>query len=122
LILERLGGMLEATHARPRLVLAEHPSDERRDAFWIVGGRLVDWGPMPDLDELERRTEAALARGGRIGELGTHVPPDEVDEVRIVAAWLASHPESPRLVLEPKPARPTLEAFVAKQPAESALH
>jgi DNA polymerase-3 subunit epsilon len=122
LILERLGGVLEATHARPRLVLAEHPSDERRDAFWIVGGRLVDWGPMPDLDELERRTEAALARGGRIGELGTHVPPDEVDEVRIVAAWLASHPESPRLVLEPKPARPTLEAFVAKQPAESALH
>jgi DNA polymerase-3 subunit epsilon len=122
LIVERLGGVLEATHARPRLVLAEHPSDKRRDAFWLVGGRLVDWGPMPDLDELERRTEAALARGGRIGELGAHVPPDEVDEVRIVAAWLASHPESPRLVLEPKPARPSLESFVAERLAESAVH
>ena len=56
------------------------------DGFWIVGGRLVDWGPVGDgeLDQIEARTAAALARGGRIGELGAHVPPGEVDEVRIL--------------------------------------
>ena len=92
-MLERLGGVLEATHSRPRLVRCSHPTDSSSaDAFWMVGGRLVDWGPSPDdADELERRREAALLRGGRAGELGAHVPPDEVDEVRIIAGYLASH-------------------------------
>ncbi len=91
-ILERLGGVLEATHSRPRLVRCPHPADpSNADAFWLVGGRLVDWGPWPeDADDLRRRSEAALARGGRAGELGAHVPPDEVDEIRIVAGYLAS--------------------------------
>ena len=91
-ILQRLGGVLEATHSRPRLVRCPHPGDPKRaDAFWLVGGRLVDWGPWPsDADELAGRTEAALLRGGRVGELGAHVPPDEVDEIRIVAGYLAS--------------------------------
>ena len=45
-LLGRLGGALRAAHAGSRLVLAPHPSDpERADAFWIVGGRVVDWGP-----------------------------------------------------------------------------
>jgi DNA polymerase III subunit epsilon len=53
LILDRLGGLLEATHARPRLVLAAHPDGLSCDAFWLAGGRLVDWGPLrPELDEL----------------------------------------------------------------------
>jgi DNA polymerase-3 subunit epsilon len=116
-LLERLGGVLQATHAQPRLVLAAHPTDRRFDAFWLVGGRVADWGGMPDLDfdELERRTAAALAgRGtGRVGSIGTHVPPGEVDEVRIVAAWLAAHPETPTLVLDPTPRREALERFVA---------
>jgi len=92
-ILGRLGGLLEATHARPRLLRCRHPTDpDNADAFWLAGGRLVDWGPWPDdPDELERRTEAALHREGRRGELGAHVPPDEVDEIRIVASYLASH-------------------------------
>ena len=63
-ILDRLGGVLEATHARPRLVLAPHPVGSSFDAFWVVGGRLVDWGAVGDADDLERRTAAALARGG----------------------------------------------------------
>ena len=63
-ILDRLGGVLEATHARPRLVLAAHPVGSSFDAFWVVGGRLVDWGSVGDADDLERRTAAALARGG----------------------------------------------------------
>jgi len=99
-ILERLGGGLEATHARARLLLAAHPVDaDRKDAFWLVGGRLVDWGEAPaDTDALELRTQAALRRGGRT-ELGAHVPPTEIDELRIVSNYLASHPETTQLVL-----------------------
>ncbi len=102
-ILERLGGVLQATHARPRLVVADHPADPaRRDAFWLVGGRLVDWGPLPDdAEELWERTAAALRHDSRAGEIGAHVPPDEVDEVRIVATYLASHPDLPQLSLDP---------------------
>lgn len=108
-ILDRLGGVLEATHARPRLILAPHPDrDAARspEAFWLVGGRLVDFGPLDPLDEvgdLASRTEAALRREGRAGEVGAHVPPDEVDEVRILGSWLASHPDAPQLTLRPAP-------------------
>ena len=114
-ILDRLGGVLEATHARPRLVLAPHPVGSSSDAFWVVGGRLVDWGSVGDADDLERRTAAALARGGsgRGPGVGTHLPPDEVDEMRIVAAYLASHPDTPQLVLDPAPGAAALAGFVA---------
>jgi DNA polymerase III subunit epsilon len=113
-ILVRLGGVLEATHARPRLLLAAHPVKRGSfDAFWIAGGRLVDWGPLPtEAEELAERTEAALRRGGRAGELGAHVPPDEIDEVRIVASYLSSHPDTAQLVLDPAPTGETLERFV----------
>jgi len=113
-ILDRLGGVLEATHARPRLVLAAHPVGSSFDAFWVVGGRLVDWGPLPDdACELERQTAAALARGGRGPGVGTHLPPDEVDEMRIVAAYLASHPDTPQLVLDPAPGAADLAGFAS---------
>ncbi len=112
-ILERLGGVLEATHARPRLLLAAHPAQPGSfDAFWLVGGRLVDWGPLPaDAGGLGERTQSALRRGGRAGELGAHVPPDEIDEVRIVATYLSSHPETAQLTLEPEPDSETLAGF-----------
>ena len=111
LILERLTGTLEATHVRARLVLAAHPVDAtRQDAFWLVCGRLVDWGPAPqDTEALEERGRAALIRGGRAGDLGAHVPPDEIDELRIVANYLASHPDTPQLTLE----RPALSRTAA---------
>jgi DNA polymerase III subunit epsilon len=105
-ILDRLGGVLEATHARPRLILAPHPSAGAPEAFWLVSGRLVDFGPLApeaDLGDLAQRTETALRREGRVGEVGAHVPPDEVDEVRILGAWLASHPDTPQLALRPAP-------------------
>ena len=51
-------------------------------------------------------------RGGRAGELGAHVPPDEIDEVRIVATYLSSHPELPQLPLVPVPAGEQLERLV----------
>jgi DNA polymerase-3 subunit epsilon len=113
-VLGRLGGVLEATHAMPRLVLAGHPSRPEFDGFWVSGGRLVDWGPLGvgDLDQLESRTKAALARGGRIGELGAHVPPTEIDEVRILGGWLAAHPDAPALPLHPEPDRARLAAFL----------
>ncbi|MEA2481630.1 MAG: polymerase subunit epsilon [Thermoleophilaceae bacterium] len=84
-LLGRLSGVLEATHAATRLVLAQHPAQPRWDAFWIVAGRVVDWGPLPEPHALERRTGAALER--RPGPLR----PEEVDEVRIVAGWTAAH-------------------------------
>jgi DNA polymerase III subunit epsilon len=107
-VLERLEGVLRATHSAPRLVLARHPVKERFDAFWLVRGRLVDWGPLPGPSELCERTERALDHPpGR-----TVVPADEVDEVRIVAGWVAEH-APPELALEPPPAEQALLAFAA---------
>jgi DNA polymerase-3 subunit epsilon len=116
-VVDRLDGMLRATHAEPRLVLARHPVKERFDAFWIVQGRLVDWGPLPGASELAERTEAALARPpGR-----TAIPTDEIDEIRIVASWVAEH-EPPTLSLDPAPGEAALhrfatEAVPSQQPA-----
>jgi DNA polymerase III subunit epsilon len=107
-VLERLEGVLRATHAAPSLVLARHPVKERFDVLWLVRGRLVDWGPLPGHSELVERTGAALARPpGR-----TVVPVDEVDEVRIVASWIADN-EPPQLPLDPKPSAPALMRFAA---------
>ena len=91
MLLARLGGVLAATHARPRLVLAEHPRGGRFDAFWLVGGRVADWGPLGDLEDVQRRTAQAL-RGGDGAGATASLTPDEVDEARIVATWLDRHP------------------------------
>jgi DNA polymerase-3 subunit epsilon len=105
-VVDRLEGMLRATHAEPRLVLAQHPVKERFDAFWIVQGRLVDWGPLPGPSELASRTSAALARPpGR-----AVIPADEIDEIRIVASWVAEN-EPATLVLDPPPPMDELLAF-----------
>jgi hypothetical protein len=97
-LLERLGGVLRAVHADPRLVVARHPAKLRHDAFWIVAGRVADWGTLPGTEEVRRRAEAALAAAAPSGR-PAHVPAEEVDEVRIVAAWAAEH-EPPQLPLE----------------------
>ncbi len=114
-LLRRLEGVLEATHARPRLVLARHPVKPEADALWLAGGRLVDFGALPaELDELHERTRAARARGARVGDTGAQVPPDEVDEVRIVGTYLASHADVEQLTLEPLPDPDELAAFAAR--------
>jgi DNA polymerase-3 subunit epsilon len=112
-LLARLGGVLRAAHAGARLVLAPHPSrDGVFDAFWIVGGRVADWGPCPeDPEEVAGRTAVALRRAVPAG-LGGWLPADELDEARIVGAWLAGH-EAPALELDPPPAPERLRAFVA---------
>jgi DNA polymerase III subunit epsilon len=114
-VVDRLEGMLRATHASPRLVLARHPVKERYDAFWIVQGRLVDWGPLPGASELAERTSAALAR--RPGR--TAIPADEIDEIRIVASWVAEH-EPAALPLDPAPASDELLAFAGSATAVAA--
>jgi DNA polymerase III subunit epsilon len=122
-ILDRLGGVLEATHARPRLLLAPHPVAPSFDVFWLVAGRLVDWCGLDgggDAGDLLRRTEAALTRAPRPGELATHLPPAEVDETRIVATYLASHPETPQLVLDPAPGVTELARFRDRAAASEA--
>jgi DNA polymerase-3 subunit epsilon len=107
----QLGGVLEATHARPRLFVVAHPTEPRGDAFWLAGGRLVDFGPVTgaDAEALVERTALARLRGGRLGELGAHVPVAEIDELRIVGAWLAAHPDTVGVDIEPAPDRGRLE-------------
>jgi DNA polymerase III subunit epsilon len=107
--------VLRATHAAPRMVLAKHPVKERFDVLWLVRGRLVDWGPLPGHTELVERTRAALAHPpGR-----TVVPVDEVDEIRIVASWVADN-EPPELSLDPPPSAPALMRFAAATTTEPA--
>ena len=55
-----------------------------------------------------------MLRRGRAGEIAAHVPPDEVDEVRIVATYLASHPELPQLPLEPEPTPGGVKTFLSR--------
>ncbi|HKP89760.1 MAG TPA: hypothetical protein VJT75_07255, partial [Thermoleophilaceae bacterium] len=107
----RLSGLLQATHARTRLVVAPHPSKRRFDAFWIVAGRVADWGALPETGELVERTRSALARRPA-RQVGSAVPPAEVDEVRIVHAWLAAN-EPPQLALDGEPDPDRLSAWVA---------
>ncbi|HWH43880.1 MAG TPA: exonuclease domain-containing protein [Thermoleophilaceae bacterium] len=112
-LLGRLDGVLRATHAQSRLALARHPAKKRWDAFWLVGGRVVDWGPLPDPAELAERTEAAAA----LPPARALLAKDAVDEVRIVAAWLAGNDAGevgfdevaqrvPRLQLRSRPSWP----------------
>jgi DNA polymerase III subunit epsilon len=119
-LLTRLGGVLRATHAGARLVVVPHPAEpSRADAFWIVGGRIADWGPLPgDADEVTGRTEAALTSGPS-GGLGGWLPADELDETRLVGMWLAGHDEEVRVLeLEPRPDQAALAAFTSSRPAD----
>jgi DNA polymerase III subunit epsilon len=104
----RLSGLLEATHAHSRLVLARHPTKERWDAFWIVAGTVADWGPLPEADELAERTERALAGRPRTRRA---VPPEAVDEIRIVHTWIAAH-DPPLIALDHPPTRSELARWV----------
>ena len=112
--LDAVEGVLAATHVRSRLVLAAHPVEPRFDALWLAGGRLLDFGELPGVEECRQRCERVRARAGRAGELGAHVPPAEVDELRIVASYLAAHPETPQLSLDSMPAEDELSAFIAQ--------
>jgi DNA polymerase-3 subunit epsilon len=96
-LLERLGGVLEATHRRSQLVLARHPAKDRFDALWVVAGRVRDWGPLPGASELVERTRSVIA--AEPAARPRTVTADEVDEVRIVTSWVEAN-DPPRLDLD----------------------
>ncbi len=107
-LLERLGRMLRAAHTHPRLVLAPHPQGARHDAFWLVGGRVVDWAPVTDASDVVARTAAALGQRAE-----PFVPADEIAEVRIVATWIAAN-EPPVLELGAGMQPGAIETFVKR--------
>lgn len=106
-----LGGgcALEATHARPRLVLATHPRAAGHDAFWLIDGGLADWAALVAATDLHDRTLAAIT--GRREQVA-QLPADGVAEARIVQTWLAGN-DAGVLDLRPIPERAALERFVA---------
>jgi DNA polymerase-3 subunit epsilon len=105
-----LQGVLEAAHARSRLVLAKHPAKERWDAFWVIAGSVVDWGPLPDPAEAALRSARALARRPRRPQ---PVAPEQVDEIRIVHTWIAAH-DPPLLELDPERSPADIERWVER--------
>src|SRR3954452_22182405 len=111
-LLERLGGAMAATHARPRLVLAAHPEQARFDALWLVGGRLAGWAPLTDAGEVWERTQHAL-RGGDARGATACATPEQLAELRIATTWLASHP-SLELRLSAETTRARVEKFTAR--------
>ncbi|HEX8120815.1 MAG TPA: exonuclease domain-containing protein [Solirubrobacteraceae bacterium] len=108
ILLERLGPFLRAAHAHPRLVLAGEKGVDGLDAFWLVGGRVVDWGAVRSPDEVVERTDAALRRRAE-----PYVPPDEVQELRIVSTWLDGR-DVDVLELEPRPSTAALRGFAQR--------
>jgi DNA polymerase-3 subunit epsilon len=113
-LLAELDGVLAATHAQPRLVLAEHPRGGTWDAFWLVGGRVADWGPLTGLEDMARRTREALRAGDGTGH-STWLAPQDVEDMRTVDTWLASHPGTPELALSPAPGERELTAFLGER-------
>ncbi len=108
-LLTGLGDDVAAAHARPRLILASHPGVDGWDAFWLVGGRLADHGPLDDVQDGVLRTERALttAAGGRI----PHLAPGDAATQRTTETWLRDR-VVPTLELEPPPARRRVAAFL----------
>ena len=104
-LLARLGPFLRAAHSHPRLVLAGEDGAKGLDAFWLVGGRVVDWGPVTSAPELVARTDAALRTRAE-----PYVPADEVHELRIVSTWLDGH-DVDTLDLDPRPSTAAIEGF-----------
>ncbi len=45
------------------------------------------------------------------------MPPDEIDEVRIISGWLSAHPDTPQLSLRPAPDAAELREFVREASA-----
>jgi DNA polymerase-3 subunit epsilon len=117
-LLERLGGVLRATHTGARLVLAPHPEVPGRfDAIWIAGGRVVDWGPLgarpPLARELAARSAQAFRAAPAPGKVGGWLPADAVAEARLVGLWVAAN-RPPTLELGARTGEAAHTAFLAR--------
>lgn len=85
----RLGGVLRAVHSGARLVVAAHPQEAGRgDAILLSGGRVVDSFTWP-AEDLDARCAAAVRAAPSARDLGGWLPAEEVDEVRLVGAYVA---------------------------------
>ncbi|MCW3009984.1 MAG: hypothetical protein JWO90_388, partial [Solirubrobacterales bacterium] len=87
-LLAKLGTAVEAMHAHPRLVLAEHPDGHRADAVFLVGGRIVDWGEVLSAEDLARRTARALTQLPAPTEVPA-LTAEEAAAARIALTWIA---------------------------------
>lgn len=118
-LLGRLGGVLRAVHAAPRVVVAG-PGEAGEpeldgpapDVLWIVGGRVAHWGPPEPGDGVPAPVRAALGTARPAAhDPASVLAPGEIDEVRIVGGWLAGHPGARALALDPLPAAARLARF-----------
>jgi DNA polymerase-3 subunit epsilon len=112
-LLRRAGPGLALTAARPLLVLADSPGGEDWEAFWLVGGRVADWGPLPPPAQIAERTAAAL-RGA-----GAPLRPHEIAQARVAGAWIASN-EPYSLDLSPSPDAARIARFLERAGARCA--
>ena len=118
-LLERLGGVLRATHTGARLVFAPHPQAAGRfDAIWIAGGRVVDWGPWETPAAMTQRSARAFRHAPAPGKLGGWLPADAVAEARLVGAWIAAN-QPPALELGARTGEAAHAAFLARVTARS---
>lgn len=113
-LLRRAGDGLRAVESSARMLLADAPGGEAFDIFWIAGGRVADWGPLPELDELLDRTGAALRRRDE------PLRATEIAEARTVATWEAAN-EPYALALDGGVERDAVERWLERcgaRPAE----
>ncbi len=104
-LLSRAGHGLAVTPSRPLLVLADAPDGDAWEAFWLVGGRVADWGSLPETAQVVERSAAALRTAVR------PLRPAEIAQARIAAAWVASN-EPYALDLTPLPDAARVERFL----------
>jgi DNA polymerase-3 subunit epsilon len=104
-LLRRAGPGLAVTPSRPIFVLADAPDGDAWEAFWLVGGRVADWGPLPEPAQVVERSAAALRHAA------APLLPAETAQARIAASWVAAN-EPHRLDLSPAPTVARVERFL----------
>jgi DNA polymerase-3 subunit epsilon len=107
LLLRRAGPGMRLSPSRPLLVLADSPDGERWEAFWLAGGRVADWGPLPPADQIAERTAAALRTAG------APLRPRDIAQARVAGAWIASN-EPYSLDLSPPPEAARIARFLER--------
>ncbi len=116
-LVRRAGPSLAAIGERPRLVLADAPAGDAWEAFWLVGGRIADWGALPgDPREVAARAATAVRAAPR------PLAPDEIAEAHVAASWIAAN-EPYTLALDPPPDAARIARFLERcgvMPAASA--
>lgn len=112
-LLGRLAGLARAVGADDMLLAAAHPLGGRHDLLWVAGGRVRAWRalarPAGALDAVLET--CAQVRDQTILADRSALPPGEVDEIHIVASWLAAN-ETPTLPLRDALDRVTLTSFL----------